>query len=206
MISTRRGRPPYKRKVDPNIRGCKPKEMAAIDAYMRNGFVKKDALREAGYTGNGTDLFDRKFIWDEIQRRIMKIEVDRQKAYSRAKIKNNISKERLINEYAKIAFAPLSRGRMVTVDDETGEQTELIEITQEQRDIGADIPVDARDKKNALDSLAKLEGLFVDRLLVSDEREVVAALLAGRKRIAKELPENVEDPEDGGLREDMSVL
>ncbi len=167
----------------PNIRGCKPQEMALIDAYMHNNFVQKDALRKAGYTGHSGYIFKKEAVRTEIQKRLMKIEVDRQAAYSKAKQKFNITKERLYGEYAKMAFAPLTRGRILSVGED-GETVELIEVTQEQRDIGADISVDARDKRAALDSIAKMEGLFVEHLKITDEREIVDALLAGRKRIA----------------------
>ena len=107
----------------------------------------------------------------------------------------------MVNEYAKLAFAPLKAGRVLGVDDD-GNQIELIEITQEQRDIGADIPVDARDKKTALDSLAKMEGLFVEHLKISDEREVIDNLMAGRLRAARTKSTEPELLNDGESEED----
>ncbi len=169
----------------PNIRGCSPKEMALIAAYMENGFVQKAALRTAGYTGHSGYIFKKEIVRTEIQRRVMRIETDRQNAYTKAKQKCNITKERLYHEYAKMAFAPMKGCRVIkSVDDWTGKDIEFYDVTQEQRDIGADIPVDARDKRAALDSLAKMEGLFVEHLKISDEREIVANLIAGRKRAA----------------------
>lgn len=170
-----------------NIRGCTIKEHAAINAFFENGYSQKLAVKTAGYRGSGSHIWQKEYVRAEIQRRLQKIETDRQKAYDKARVKLGITKEKLIAEYAKMAFAPLSQGRRMCVDPDTGEElmAEFIEVTQEQRDIGADIPVDPRDKKTALDSLAKMEGLFIDHLKISDERTIMDNLMAGRNRVAK---------------------
>ncbi len=187
-----------------NIRGCTIKEHAAINAFFENGFSQKLAIKTAGYHGSGSHIWQKECVRTEVQRRLQKIEIDRQKAYDKARVKLNITKERLIHEYAKMAFAPLSQGRRMCVDPDTGEEVmaEFIEVTQEQRDIGADIPMDPRHKTTALDALAKMEGLFVDHLKITDERAIMDNLMAGRNRVAKlkriteespnELTENVE--------------
>ncbi len=184
-----------------NIRGCSIKEHAAINAYFENGYSQKLAVRTAGYKGSGAHIWKKEGVKAEIQRRLLKIETDRTKAYDKARKKNHITKERLVNEYAKLAFAPLKAGRVLGVDDD-GNQIELIEIKQEQREIGADIPVDARDKKTALDSLAKMEGLFVEHLKISDEREVIDNLMAGRLRAARTKSTEPELLNDGESEED----
>jgi hypothetical protein len=185
-----------------NIRGCTPREMAAINEYFENGFVQKLALKKAGFKGSGAHVWQKEPVRKEIQARLKKIERDRQQAYDYARKKNKITKEKLIDEYAKMAFAPLSQGRRLEVDPETGEKVmcELIQVTEHQREIGADIPVDPRDKKTALDSLAKMEGLFVEHLKISDERELIDNLMAGRTRVAQ-LKAHEPDEHDGPVYE-----
>lgn len=185
------------------IRGCSPKEISAIDEFFRNDFNQKKACKSVGFAGSGIHIWRKEAVRREVQRRLQKIERDRQQAYDRAARKNNITKENLVSEYAKMAFAPLTRGREVQVID--GKTVEYISVTQEQRDIGADIPVDARDKKTALDSLAKMEGLFVEHLKISDEREVVDALLAGRQRVAALKAAEDEEDDEAAVEEERPV-
>jgi hypothetical protein len=181
---------------EPNIHGLSPKEAELVDEYFRNGFLKTEALRKAGYKGNSSGyIFRKENVRSEIQRRMQKRETARLKAEWRVGKKLEITKEKLVREYAKMALAPLSDGQVIGMDD-NGNPIEAIHCTEEQRDLGATIPVDARDKKAALDSLAKMEGLFVEHLKITDEREIVDNLMAGRLRVAKERKQITEGDAD----------
>lgn len=105
----------------------------------------------------------------------------------------NISKERLLAEYAKVAFADLGQfvgfrtiKTMVGVDDETGEpvfdhqtvidlkpsdEVETAAI-QEIKQVKGNVTIKLYDKRGALDSISKMLGYLTDKAQVEHEGEV----------------------------------
>ena len=122
----------------------------------------------------------------------------------------SVTPERIIAEYAKLAFLDPRKvfdeqGDLRPVqelDDETAasiagiEQEEIFEGSGENREnVGRLKKIKLSDKRAALDSLAKCLGMFIDRTELTGkggaplEVEIVARLAAARTRLAaKELP------------------
>lgn len=98
---------------------------------------------------------------------------------------SGISAERVLKEYAKIAFAEMSdfanwNGKTIKLKDSkelTSEQRAAVaEVTQTQ----SGLKVKLHDKKGALDSLARHLGLFVDKIQINlsnmTDEEIIAAM------------------------------
>lgn len=163
----------------PTIRGLGPKYVAFVDAYFANGFDATNAGVAVGFNKwYGPKLIKRPSIMQEIKRRQRVIDRSKQRVME----KFDISKERLITEYAKIAFAPVAREHGSLRLDKDGNFSEQ---NWEEESPEGYAPVAARDKRAALADLAKMEGLFVDKLKVEGEVNIVENLLAGQARVAQ---------------------
>lgn len=187
-------RPLYK----DELKSLTPKLLFAIDCYFANGFRKQEAMTEAGYSEhtarNKTGwYFSRKLVKEEIARRT-----------TIQKARYNVTTQKVIEEYAKIAFA--SFGDYVVVDEDgyahidlsTADEDMLAAIGEyvvetQLRKEGDEIVRVRRakfkllDKKGALDSLARHLGLFNDKLKVEGELAIVDRLQEARKRTMKNI-------------------
>lgn len=172
-----------------------PMQRKAIDAYFRNGFVKSDACRQAGYSdstanGNPAAVFKHPAVVAEVERRLEK-----------QKRKYNVDEDFVIQRLARIANAGevLATYKKVNEDgslswdftdatpDDLAVITELTTDTyQDGRGEGArtvkKFKVAVSDPKSALDSLARIQGLFNDKVTVEGEVTLVERLQRGRER------------------------
>ncbi len=169
------------------------RERTAIDEYFKNGFSKSKALKTAGYTGtslmSGT-IFGHPSVKKEMARREKLLF----NSYKRTEKKLNITEERIVKEYCLIAFAPLDSSRL-------GRELEFANLHGTPIPEGATkgmSPVSAKDKKAALDSLAKWKGMFIERIEITGDAEVRKRQNEGRQQARlKAAPEpNIEDPPD----------
>lgn len=176
------------------------RHIATIDEYMVNGFRKAEAMVVAGYK----ESYARRFAWAFFKQPLIREEIEKRRRMTRARVE--VTEQRIVQEYAKIAFA--SFGDYVTIDEDgyahidlRGADDDMMaaigEYTVEsymEKD-GDDIRTVKKakfklsDKKAALDSLARHLGMFKDRIEVDGEVKVVEALQAARKRLGK--------PDDG---------
>lgn len=160
--------------------------MMMVDAYFTNGFNKGEATKTAGFS-----VLSQQKIWNapqvkaEVQRRLRMKDSNRTKRET----KFNVSEEQIMAEMCKLAFAPVERGFTLVKKakkDEEGEilTPEIEPLDENAQRFGATVPVAARDKKAALDSLAKMKGMFIEKIeLTGDSLE--ARLLRGQQRLAK---------------------
>lgn len=178
----------------PTVNGLDPKQLLCVNEFFTNGFNQTAAARAIyGESRAGRNVFKNPKVQAEVKRRLQRLEQQRFNDIATVRERYKVTKQRLYEEYARIAFAPLVGNAKKEYNEETGHWEEVIEITEEQAEIGATTPVEARDKRAALDSLAKLEGLFIDKVEVSDNREIRQNLIAGRQRVAGLLPEAQPD-------------
>ena len=171
------------------------RERTAIDEYFKNGFSKSKALRTAGYTGtslmSGT-IFGHPAVKKEMARREKLLFA----SFKRTEKKLNITEERIVKEYCLIAFAPLE-GSPIGMELERVLLSDGLLPLPEGVTKGMS-PVSAKDKKAALDSLAKWKGMFIERIEITGDAEVIKRLNEGRQQARlKAAPEPVlEDAPD----------
>lgn len=175
-------------------KGISPQQLLAVDHYFACGFNKREALLRAGYSektaeGNPHSVFNHPFVVAEVERR--------QKELAK---KNNVTAERIVQEFAKIGFSNL--GDLVEVNPDGSAYLDMRKITPEQRAALSEFTVDEyeegrgegavavkkfkikfHDKKGALDSLARHLGMFNDKVEVSGELSIVERLQRGRDRV-----------------------
>lgn len=164
-----------------------------LDEYFRNGFRKVRAAKAAGYSTPGvqaTRVFSYPWVQAEIERRFKKME-----------IKDRANREAILEEYGKIGFARL--GELMAVNEDGSVTLELQDMNDDDRAALSEFVVEEvmvgrgegalpvrktrikfHDKRAALDSMSRVLGLFNDKVQVGAEESLVAALLAGRKRVA----------------------
>ena len=141
------------------------KQRLFVQEYLRD-FSATAAARRAGYSKRtarviGLENLTKPAIIAEISR-----VVDEKKRFA------DISVERILEEYRRIAFAQTTdmvelKGGWVTIKDTdslTTEQKSAISQIRQKKD--GELEVKFYDKQKALDSLGKHLGLFVDRLQV----------------------------------------
>lgn len=170
-----------------------------VDAYFECGMNETEAARRLGYVmpnKYASRLFDRPEVVAEIER-----------IQNRMSKKAEITRERLLNEYAKIGFSNL--GDLIEVDANGDGWIDLSTLSSEQRAAISEFTVeeykegrgdDARDvkktkikfsdKKGSLDSIARILGLFNDKLKVEGSISLVERLQRGRKQVKRDDPDN----------------
>jgi len=160
-------------------------ELAAVEYFLEGGLKNKtEACREAGYAHahvQAVKVFKRPRVVAEIKKRLDEI------AKKRA-----VTPSRIIEEYAKIAFSNL--GDLLEVQPDGSAVLDLTDLTDDQRacitrfegatDKSPD-KISFADKKAALDSLARVYGMFNDKLTVKGSLSLVERLQKGRARVKK---------------------
>lgn len=172
------------------------RHLKLVTEYFANGFNKRAAMKACGYADSSIEgyqhrLFNHPDVIQEIS--------NRRQSLTR---KFEISEERVIAEYAKIAFANF--GDLLEIQDDGSAVLDLAGMTEDQRAALSEFQVDEykdgkgedardvkkykvkfHDKKAALDAIAKYLGMFTEKVEVSGEVSLVDRILAGRKRAAE---------------------
>jgi phage terminase small subunit len=170
-------------------RGLTPKQRSFVEEYLVDLCATQAAIR-AGYsprTANRTGS-------ENLTKPVIRAAVDR--ALSQRSKRTEITADRVLTELARIGFADPRKlfdenGNLVPVtqlDDDTAASLAAVEtIEQFDRDevIAHLKKIRFWDKKAALELLGKHLGLFPNRQIIEDPREVLARLM-GLK--VKELP------------------
>lgn len=183
------------------MRAVSERYLKLVNEYFDNGFNKRAAMRACGFSEKSIEgyqhrLFNHPDVLAEIDRR-------RQSMTRRT----DITQDRILQEYAKIAFANF--GDLLEIQEDGSAVLDLAGMTDEQRAALSEFQVDEykdgkgedarevkkykvkfHDKKAALDALAKHLGMFTDKVEVSGEISLMDRILAGRKRAAQ--PEKKE--------------
>lgn len=187
------------------VKQLTPRQERFVEEYMIDSNATQAAIR-AGYAVKGAEVTGCKLL------RVPKVQalVD-QKRTALAK-RTEVSAERVIAEYCKIAFADMKD--YVTIETATGNvrldfskipaggTAAIAEITQEEYTDGVGeaarevkrTKFKLHDKLRALDALAKHLGLFVDR----SEEELTGEIII---RVIREAPPPLID-----LRKDVKVV
>lgn len=167
------------------------RDMKVIDNYFTNGWKKAKALKDAGFVSGKSYVhafYKKPLVVQEIQRR-RDSEAD----------KYEVTRERLIQEYAKLAYNSL--GDLVEIAEDGTGWIDLRKLTPGRRAALAEFSTDEykeergeggavvkkmrvkfHDKKGALDSLARIMGLFQEKVQVTGELSLVERIQQGRKR------------------------
>ena len=167
-------------------------EFKAVEFYMQ-GCGKTESMLKAGYSKTysehrQTHFFNREDISREVEQRRWTM-----------KTRNNKIVDRIQDELAKIAFFNI--GEVIEITEEgdvifnydaatmdefaaIGEITveTYVEGRGEEAETVKRVKVKPYDKKAALDSLARIHGMFNDKLLIGDEGSLEQRLQAGRQR------------------------
>ena len=175
------------------------KQFRVVTEYMTNGYDKGAALRAAGYSDSSARshpdrVFNDPVVLAEIERR-----------QEEANTAANLDQEWIITRLMHLAMADekLAKYKKVTTDgalrwDFTGATLQELQLVralhvesyQEAHGDTAVIvkkfKIDTSDPLAVLNSLARIAGLFNDRLKLEGDDEVVAILQSARKRIGKE--------------------
>jgi phage terminase small subunit len=178
------------------MREVSERYLKLVDEYFANGFNKRQAMRTCGFSEKSIEgyqhrLFNHPDVLKEIDRR-------RQSMVR----KTDVTRERIIQEYAKIAFANF--GDLLEINEDGTAVLDLAGMNDEQRAALSEFQVDEykdgkgedarevkkykvkfHDKKAALDALAKIMGYATDKVEVSGELSLIDRILAGRKRAAQ---------------------
>ena len=172
------------------------KMFRVVTEYFNNGFNKRKALIAAGYAETTARLnpgcvFNRPQVQAEIKRR--------QEKHAAA---SDLDREWIINRLMALAMAgeTLAKYKKVQLDgslawDFTGATEEELKLinglsvdfyTEGRGSLAKEIKkfkIDIIDPLSVLNSLARIEGLFNDRLKLEGDEGVIEALQAGRNRI-----------------------
>ncbi len=107
-----------------------------------------------------------------------------------------VTQERIVKEYAKIAFSDMGefsnwgsdgvslKSSLDLTKDQTAAVQEVTETTS--KDGGGSIKIKLHDKKGALDSLARHIGMFVDKSEVTMKGDLLDRLTRAKKRTENE--------------------
>lgn len=170
--------------------GLNPKQRRFIAEYMRDQNGTQAAIR-AGYSEKTADRL--------ASRLLGKVEV--QQAIEKRLSQYEVTAERVTAELAKIGFSNMLD--YVRVQEDGDAYVDLSEVTRDQaaaiQELTSEDYIDGRgedgrqvrrtkikvaDKRGALELLGKTLKLFSDRVEVTGDGELLAALAAGRARAA----------------------
>ena len=182
-----------KRRVTARV--LSPKQRRACDGWLA-GMTKADALTNAGYKYTYTELFSKPKALAYMEAKMMRLGK-----------KYDVTTENIIAEYAKLGFSNMmdmteanKDGDLVfRLDDLTEQESAaiseyVVEEYMEGRGPNAKpvkkVRVKMHDKRQALDSLARINGMFNDKMEVKGELTLSERLQRGRARAAGE---KVED-------------
>jgi phage terminase small subunit len=150
-------------------------DLNATQAAIRAGYSKKTANEQVG----------RLLVHVGIQAEI-------QKGREKIARKLEVTAEKIVHEYAKLAFSDIrdfvkwNENSVIAIDSENltpAQSAAVSEISKTDTPSGATIKIKLHDKKGALDSLARHLGMFVDR------SEHVVTVLD---------PDGMQKPDDAG--------
>lgn len=116
---------------------------------------------------------------------------------AKAAARNEVTVERVLKELARLAFFDIRKlvddeGRPVPIqqlDEDSARAVvglDVAAVGNEAMGVGQVLKVKMADKRAALEALGKHLKMFTDRIEVGASDELVAAVLAGRKRARKE--------------------
>lgn len=134
-------------------------DLNATQAAIRAGYAPKSAVIRAS----------RLLRQENVQAAI-------QEAQRLAQVRSQVTVERLVEEYAKIAFADLTDiiriegGRVVISDTATLTPAQAAALSEIHQTKDGSIKIKLHSKQAALDSLAKTLGMFRDASVVEDTR------------------------------------
>ncbi len=174
------------------------KQYRTVAEYFDNGFNKRQAMIAAGYskrtaTTNTQQTFDKPQVKSEVARRHALADkaggLDKEWIVSR--LKDLADSSVMLNKYLKIAgdgtlyhdfsgatLEELKYIKGITVDFYTEGKGDAARIIKKFK-------VDPADPLGVLTALARIEGLFQDRLKLEGDDGVIEALQAGRRRAGK---------------------
>lgn len=171
------------------------RHMEVIDNYFQNGRDKRRAMIDAGYAEgsavNHASVFKREDVMREINRREKKLA----RRYG-------VTEDKIVEEIAKLAFT--SMGDFIKIDPVTGlPELDLRNATHEQlsaltdlKATPAGIQFKLGEKLAALDKLARIEGMYDDKVTVLGAQDVAEKLQAGRARMNQRNAERAKGKSD----------
>jgi hypothetical protein len=190
-------RPRRQKSAKPGSKGkLTPKFLLVIDEYMTNGYNQYQALLAAGYSHgvarfNAAQVFQRPEVKEEIEARMAEL-----------RTKYQLTEEYIIrglmtivdtnmgaiihklrsNNYDISVLTPLEKQAIDSFTDEfytEGRGDEKVDVKKVKV-----TGVKVSDRKGALDSLARIKGMFQDKVEHSGTIDLAERIAAGRNRLA----------------------
>lgn len=169
-----------------------PRHRIMIDAYFSNGFKEPEAALMAGYeSASASQLFKRPDVVAEIERRMNMLsarskvtaEWITEQLYNIANGGNTLAKYKRVLDDGSIMhdFTGATREELALITDLTVESY-MDGKGEDAREVKK-FKVSHTEPKSALDSLARILGMFKDKVEV--EHSVTERLMAGRDRVRK---------------------
>jgi len=183
----------------------KEKHKAAINAYIKNGFNKKQALKTAGYsegtyTFRTAIVFDREDVKAEIKRRLAKISE-----------KHSLSEEWVIERLMDVANGGRVLAKYKKVEEDGSLSWDFTGATDEELSLINELSVDtytegrgknatrvkkfkvkSGDQLGALNQLSRVLGMFNDKVEVTGG-SLTERIQAGRARLGQEKDEDDQE-------------
>ncbi len=172
------------------------KQYRAITEYFANGFQKKKALLAAGYSestadNNAKEVFSKPCVVAEIARRRKAMIDDTQ--LDRAWIIKRLMALAMANE-TLAPYKKVGADGMLYWDFTGASEAELKLVNGLMVDVYVDgkgkeareikkMKIDTSDPLAVLSALARIEGLFQDKLKIEGEKGIVELLQEGRRRV-----------------------
>jgi len=171
------------------------RQRAALDEYFNNNFNKTKALEAAGYRHAGVycvNFFANPHVEAEVNRRMALREK-----------KQELSKDWIVQRLMRIATTHEVLAKFKKVQDDGSLAWDFSDATQEELQLVGNLSteivalgrgknkqwvkkfkIEVESAKSALDSLARIEGLFKDNVTVNGQLSLVERLQKGRERAA----------------------
>jgi len=165
--------------------GLCPRDTEAIH-YLIKGETRRGAMKKAGFSKEEVDKAEA--YWRRIS-----VSKELERRLKRKQYMKEITNEMIEEAYAKIAFADY--GELVEVDDAGNPRWNFLNANEmhkaalsgsQESGQPASIKVDNKDRQKALDALARIRGLFKDKVDHSGEVTLIERLHAGRARVAQD--------------------
>lgn len=183
--------------------GVKDRYKRLVHFYFMSDFNKKEAMKKAGYKskskGRVQELFSHPFVIAEIERQRQRVEK-----------KYELTRDWIVKRLMVLADSNIVLGKFKKVNEDGSLYWDFSGATEAElgviNGISTDIYTEGRglskrkvkkfglvitDPKAALDSLARIQGLFNDKMTVQGELSIMERLSKGRERVSEELSEEI---------------
>lgn len=150
------------------MRNLTEQEELLVDAYFSNGFDAHMAAKIAGYSDKQLRTMSAvSIIYTPHIKKAIETRLEFMRRNIAAALRDfQVNPETIIREYTKLAFAPIAGGNGLDAEPEFRHLP----------------PVEAKDKRGALNDLSRINAMFQDSVTVRADESILNRLHAGRQQ------------------------